>query len=90
MEYKMNPWRKGVQAGRDYVRAVHAYNTAVRAGEPATRPERPVCPYAMGSNKHSGSYQWTDGYRTGVQREEGDHRKAMAEARAAKKAQVSA
>lgn len=85
MEYKMNPWRKGVLAGREYVRAMHTYNATVRGGGQAVRPDRPVCPYAMGSSKHSGSYQWTDGYRTGVQREESDHRKAMAEARQQKK-----
>ena len=77
-----SPWHKGVTAGRDYVRAILSYNAAFMAGERGqSKPERPACPYPLGGSKRSGSYQWTTGFRYGVDDMERRLRIEAAEAR---------
>lgn len=81
---KQNPWRKGVAAGREYVRALHAYNASYLAGErDMERPAKPANPYPLGRSKHAGSYQWESGWKDGLRMEESAIRQAKLAERAA-------
>lgn len=58
--YRMTPYRRGLEAGREYHAALWAWSAAARAsGEYGGRPQAPACPYTVASSIRS----WQAGYR---------------------------
>lgn len=83
-QFRMNPWRKGREAGRDYARACADYNAAFIAGERGrVKPERPANPYKPSASRRGGAYQWQTGFISGRDEEESHIRRERSAVRKA-------
>jgi hypothetical protein len=73
-KHKMNPWRKGVDAGADYARAHASYVAQCKATHnwnAEGKPSAPSNPYPapITRSRNAGARQWEAGFKWGLNRE---------------------